>query len=832
MGYTDNCGGTVTATRTATVVTGDDCNWNVEHTYTVKDACLNELPGQKYDEDGGDSEDPALLNVNVDCSSLDITDVNECLSAAEAWDATQLEDDVKALYGDNCDNDLTVTLMTDETRTLPVENTDCSWSFTYEYLIEDDCGNSVTCTVTRSGGDQTPPTAVCKESISVYLDEDGTASIEPEDVDDGSYDNCGGTVSLISVEQNDFDCGDKGSRIVTLTVQDACGWTNTCLSTVEVLDAIDPEVVCPTNLTRNTDDGSCDYTVISTEFDATFDDNCPGSTISNDYNNGSSLAGAVLPSGPTTIIWTVTDMSNNTTACTIVVVVSDDELPTIVCPAATTVSCASNLPAPAPSTVNAGDNCGSVTKSHLFTTLPYDITCVNRFKVTRYYQVTDASNNTISCSQVITVFDNIQPVFTFVPANVTVQCNSVPSVGTPVATDGCGGVVNITYNGQSVSNVLCTDKYTLTREWTATDACGNTRTATQRITVIDSQAPAFVTAPANVTVQCDAIPALTSPTATDNCDSDVAITYVGQTRTNGTCSFRFTLTRRWVATDNCGNTRSITQRITVVDTGKPTLVIPANGAIACTDPIPPVGVATASDGCDTLVTAVYLGQTTVSGACPGNYEIRRTWRATDACGNSTVSTQTIQVTDGGAPVFVTVPGPITIECTDPIPPLVNPTATDACSGYVHITFLGNVATGSGCSADYTITRTWRAEDLCGNTATTTQLITVLVPSFAPPAQNRDEEQLTTHNSTLKTVSLTPNPTTDRVHIGLGDFAGETVLVSIYSDLGQLIWERKVEAVADMKLPVNLREAGAAAGLYTVSVRGGGQVVSKRLVLVE
>ncbi|MBK9335767.1 MAG: hypothetical protein IPM98_03930 [Lewinellaceae bacterium] len=69
-------------------------------------------------------------------------------------------------------------------------------------------------------------------------------------------------------------------------------------------------------------------------------------------------------------------------------------------------------------------------------------------------------------------------------------------------------------------------------------------------------------------------------------------------------------------------------------------------------------------------------------------------------------------------------------------------------------------------------------------------------------------------------------------IGLGDFAGETVLVSIRNDLGQLIWERRVDVVPDLQLPVNLREAGAAAGLYTVSVRSGGQVVSGRLVLVE
>jgi hypothetical protein len=155
----------------------------------------------------------------------------------------------------------------------------------------------------------------------------------------------------------------------------------------------------------------------------------------------------------------------------------------------------------------------------------------------------------------------------------------------------------------------------------------------------------------------------------------VAISYIGQTQTSGACPNAYTLTRRWTASDNCNNTRSISQRITVVDNGKPVFTsFPANATIACNEAPPPVGSPTASDGCGSA-TVTYLGQsTTVSGNCPGNYQIKRTWRATDACGNSTVATQTIQVSDTGAPVFTSVPGPITIECGDPLPPLVNPTA--------------------------------------------------------------------------------------------------------------------------------------------------------------
>jgi len=648
----------------------------------------------------------------------------------------------------------------------------------------------------------------------------------------------------------------------------------------DISDAIgiyaSPVVSCPGPIVLNTssdDTGDCDAaqlmnhpdigTLCATTLEISFAPGAPAPPYL-------PAAGVVMPNGSDTyafaagqtiVTYTATDAANNMSSCIVVVTVTDNEAPTAVCPAPITPTCASSVPAPDPASVGGTDNCGIVNKTHMSTSLPNEETCVNGFWVTRVYRVFDAAGNSNTCSQVITVSDKVKPVFTFVPAHVTVQCNSIPAVGSPTASDGCGGSVGIAYNGQTVSNILCTDKYTLTRRWTATDACGNTQTATQRIVVSDTQKPDFTNTPANVTVQCDAVPPIAAPTATDNCDATVAVTYNGQTTAAGACPNAYTLTRRWTASDNCSNTRSFSQRIVVVDNSKPVFTsFPANTSIACHDTPPPVGSPTASDGCGSA-TVTYLGQTSASGSCPGNYLIRRTWRATDACGNSTVSSQTIQVSDTGTPVFTSVPGPLTIECGNPLPPLVSPTASDACGGYVSISFLGNMYSGSGCVADYTVTRKWRAEDLCGNSATTSQVITVLGDSYGgdePPgvsarandgtrmtqmghgfprinqAQEKSGEIRVPSVSSVShpNLGVSPNPTTDRIWLDLTDFAGESVTVSIHSDLGRLIWERKVDAVADMKLPVNLRESGAAAGSYTVSVRGSGQVVSKRLVLVE
>ena len=62
--------------------------------------------------------------------------------------------------------------------------------------------------------------------------------------------------------------------------------------------------------------------------------------------------------------------------------------------------------------------------------------------------------------------------------------------------------------------------------------CGNTDVQSQVITVQDVTAPVLAGVPADVTVECDAVPAPATPTASDNCDSDVTIDF-NEVRTDG-----------------------------------------------------------------------------------------------------------------------------------------------------------------------------------------------------------------------------------------------------------------------------------------------------------
>jgi uncharacterized repeat protein (TIGR01451 family) len=109
------------------------------------------------------------------------------------------------------------------------------------------------------------------------------------------------------------------------------------------------------------------------------------------------------------------------------------------------------------------------------------------YLISRTWVTEDGCKNTVTTTQVIKVQDTKAPVLT-IPANVTLECGSIPLIPTVTAVDNCDATPTVTYNGEvttQTTNGTCTDRnYTLTRTWTAVDNCGNTSTATQVITVI------------------------------------------------------------------------------------------------------------------------------------------------------------------------------------------------------------------------------------------------------------------------------------------------------------------------------------------------------------
>jgi len=183
--------------------------------------------------------------------------------------------------------------------------------------------------------------------------------------------------------------------------------------------------------------------------------------------------------------------------------------------------------------------------------------CPNEETITRTYTLLDDLNGngeldegeeSQSCNQIITVQDTAAPVLSGVPADTTVECDSVPDPASPTATDNCDDVPSITF-AEVPTDGDCADNYSLNRTWTATDECGNSASQSQIITVQDTTAPEIQDCPSDTSVDIcnDPVPVAPVLTATDNCDETVTVD-------GPDCCFDGAgITRTWTATDRCGN---------------------------------------------------------------------------------------------------------------------------------------------------------------------------------------------------------------------------------------------------------------------------------------
>ena len=110
--------------------------------------------------------------------------------------------------------------------------------------------------------------------------------------------------------------------------------------------------------------------------------------------------------------------------------------------------------------------------------------------------------------------------------------------------------------------------------------------------------------------------------------------------------------RLYTAVDECGNVTMFDSSLRLVDTTKPELTIPTDYTIECSETII-YDDASATDNCDGDV-LIELDEVIVPGDCPGSYQIKRTFTASDDCDNDTSMTQTITVEDTTIPML-TIP---------------------------------------------------------------------------------------------------------------------------------------------------------------------------------
>jgi hypothetical protein len=352
------------------------------------------------------------------------------------------------------------------------------------------------------------------------------------------------------------------------------------------------------------------------------------------------------------------------------------------------------------------------------------------------YTVEDGCGQRAEGRVLVRTLDTKPPEITC-PPRYDLSCGQTPDpeiTGRPVVSDDCDADPEVRYE-DSPGTGNCPVTSTIIRRWTVTDASGNETSCQQTIRFLDGEPPA-ITCPPNISLPCGSslLPAVTgSASATDDCTApeDIVLTYADNTAGLNQCGGTGVIVRTWTARDKCNRTATCTQRITLTDVTPPVIVCPADITIGCDVGIDPdvTGWATATDACSGAgdVELTYIDQITGSINCQGTGQVRRTWVATDACGNTSTCIQNIQVNPIAGP-SITCPGDRTIDCDDSLNPsnTGRPTGSTSCSvpGELVFTYSDNTVGLVGCNGTGILVRTWRVTDPCNLSKTCTQLITL------------------------------------------------------------------------------------------------------------
>ncbi|MCC9070509.1 gliding motility-associated C-terminal domain-containing protein [Flavobacterium sp. F-65] len=762
---TDSCSGTVTYTKTSgTFVVSPSCAnaGTYTNTWIAKDVCNNSSTTF--------TQVITIQDTTVPTWTTAPTALNVTLECSDAAGLTTAQNQAP-IATDSCSGTVTYT----KTSGIFVVSPSCANAGTYTntWIAKDVCNNSsTTFTQVITIQDTTVPTwTTAPTALNVTLEcSDAAGLTTAQNQAPIATDSCSGTVTYTKTSGTFIvspSCANAGTYTNTWIAKDVCNNSSTTFTQViTIQDTTVPTwTTAPTalNVTLECSDAAGLTTAQSQAPVAT--DSCSG-TVTYTKTSGTFIVSPTCANAGTyTNTWVAKDVCNNSsTTFTQVITIQDTTVPTwTTAPTAldVTLQCSdtNGLNTAQASAPVATDNCsGTVTYTKTSGVFQRGA-CGSTGTYTNTWTATDVCNNTSSIfTQVITIQDTAIPTWVTAPTalDVTLECSDTAGLTTaqnqaPTATANCSIVTYTKTSGQFLPSQSCSNAGTYTNTWVAKDDCGNTTAAfTQIITIQDTTAPTWTTAPTalNVTLECSDTAGLTTaqadaPVATDNCSGTVTYTKTsGAFVVSQTCANAGTYTNTWIAKDVCNNSSTIfTQVITIQDTTVPTWTTAPtalNVILECSD-APGLTTAqadspVATDNCSGTVTYTKTSGTfVVSSTCANAGTYTNTWIAKDICNNSsTTFTQVITIQDTTVPTWTTAPTAlnVTLECSDTAGLTTAqadaPIATDSCNGTVTYTKTsGTFVVSPTCANAGTYTNTWVAKDICNNSSIAfTQVITI------------------------------------------------------------------------------------------------------------
>lgn len=692
------------------------------------------------------SEDAMNLALSCGGDSMEMT--------IEEW----LSSNGGAMATDNCDDSELLEWEHDFAGLVPGCGSTSSALVTF--VVTDCVGNQAETSATISIVDETAPVMNC-EDVEVSCGTYSADSLYAE----MPQDNCG----MVTLEWSDVPqsggCGlEFGAYVRTYVATDECGNATTCEQVISLVNDVPPSLIETASdlvLTCSEDAELVVQSWLDNQGGALAEDDC--GTVQWSYDSPVDWGISCAEESGTEVVFVASDGCGNSVSTSASILLTDAEPPVLSMPAEDLeISCAATNPGSLIQSwlanhggATAGDECSEVSWSNNsgFGTETWEEllpSCSEGEGLEITFLAQDACGNSTSTSAHIEVVDDLAPVFTFVPADVQIECGQPIPMTMPIAEDGCGNAL-ITESVDTLDG-NCPQSFSLIRSFVATDDCGHQAFAQQTIDVVDNTPPAFDAFESTVVAECGEVAGndLTylPLTAQDAC-SEVAYT-VESTCNSGGCQWSYL--RVWTATDACGNAASVEQFVVLVDTIAPVVVAPDEVVLtsedeACAGDLANLesGYPEFSDNCGAVdcwgveSVTVWFEDGPWMVACVGDDDLpegskslMRTWYVADACGNIGHDDQVITFLDVTAPMGSLTHAEVACSEYDPAAAYGDISGSDNCDSEVAYTWIDlGVVSGEadGCQQ---IEREYAFVDDCGNADTLSQFIT-LVDDVAPIA---------------------------------------------------------------------------------------------------
>lgn len=418
-------------------------------------------------------------------------------------------------------------------------------------------GNIDTCSSLVTVYDTLKP-IVNSQNVTIYLDATGNATIDSSMIDNGSADNCG--IATMVLSHTNFDCTHIGLNTVTLTVTDVNGNSDTRHALVNVLDTVNPIVICTDTVIYLTALGT--YFIDSSYIDNGSSDNCgiASMTLSKSTYSCADV-------GINSVTLFVTDVNGNVNSCASNVRVIDSVNPIVNCKDDTIYLNSFGNAVINSTTIDNGssDSCGIATR----TVSKANFNCSNIGQNTVTLTVFDNNGNSDSCTSIITVLDTLNP--TAICQNIFVYLDTAGSfsIDSSMIDNGSFDNCGIVSMQLSQTTFNCMDIGMNNVDLIVTDSVGNADTCSSIVTVSDTIKPMVICI--DTTVYLDAFGKVSIDSSYFNNGSfdNCGIQSIKLSRDSFSCVDVGINTVSIIVTDVNGNIDSCSALVTVSDTIMP-----------------------------------------------------------------------------------------------------------------------------------------------------------------------------------------------------------------------------------------------------------------------